>query len=317
VATEPAGRSCPLHYRYRPEQLCQVPEAWAEDVLYVIGGLYGNPFALDAIEAMAAEERAAGRSVRLLFNGDFNWFNASAPWFADINRRVLRHDASLGNVEFELASPNRDAGCGCGYPDFVEDGVVERSNRIIRRLQQQARSHPEIQRQLKALPRWRCLIFGGLKILVLHGDPESLAGWGLSRESLAGQGSSQLRRWFRQTGADLILCSHTCLPLMWSTTVDGRPCGLINNGAAGLGCLAGDHRGLMVRLAASGPSMAPLAGLQAGALSAALVPVDFALGDWLSLFDELWPAGSAAAISYRGRVQSGTALAPADLFLSC
>ncbi|MDC0661093.1 hypothetical protein [Marinobacter sp. SS21] len=312
-----AGRSCPLHYRYRPELLCQAPESWPDDVLYVIGGLYGNPFALDAIEAMAAEERAAGRSVRLLFNGDFNWFNASAPWFADINRRVLRYDASLGNVELELASPSSDAGCGCGYPDFVEDGVVARSNQIIQRLQQQAHAHPEIQRQLKALPRWRCMIFGGLKILVLHGDPESLAGWGLSRERLARQGAGQLAHWFRQTGADLILCSHTCLPLMWSGQVDGRSCGLINNGAAGLANLAGDHRGLVVRLAASGPSVAPLVGLQAGVLSAALVPVDFALDDWLALFDRLWPAGSAAAVSYRSRVRSGTALAPDEIRMSC
>src|SRR5690554_6487862 len=87
------GRSCPLAYRYRPEALCGEPSHASESVLYIVGGLYGNTFALDEIEAMA-----------------------------------------------------------------------------------QADQHPDIQKKLSLLPRYRCLIFGGLKILVLHGDPESLAG---------------------------------------------------------------------------------------------------------------------------------------------
>lgn len=37
------GRSCPLAYRYDPASLCAEPQQVAGDVLYVIGGLYGNP----------------------------------------------------------------------------------------------------------------------------------------------------------------------------------------------------------------------------------------------------------------------------------
>ena len=119
------GRSCPLAYRYRPGDLCAEPEVVNADVLYVIGGLYGNPYALDEIERMAAEEKHQGRSVTLVFNGDFNWFNASDQLFRELNERVLKHTVSLGNVEYELANPNDGAGCGCAYPRFVDQGMLD------------------------------------------------------------------------------------------------------------------------------------------------------------------------------------------------
>lgn len=90
------GRSCPLDYRYHPAALCENVTQVDEDVLYIIGGLYGNPFALDEIENMARAEEHQGRRVKLVFNGDFNWFNVSDELFRDINNRVLSHTASLG-----------------------------------------------------------------------------------------------------------------------------------------------------------------------------------------------------------------------------
>lgn len=308
-----AGRSCPIHYRYRPESLCKAPEAIADDVLYVIGGLYGNPCALDAIEAMAAAERTAGRRVRLLFNGDFNWFNASDELFSSINERVLSHDAMLGNVEYELAHPSDGAGCGCAYPEFVETRVVERSNRIMLRLQGIASGHVEVQQRLADLARWRCLIFGGLKVLVLHGDPESLAGWGLSHEAFGAGNQSQVDDWFRRTGADIMVCTHTCVPLVWSGSVDGRPRWVFNNGSAGMGNLSGDPRGLFVRLSQTAPLEEPIVACSPAGVHCSLLPVAFDQDAWLAQFDTLWPEGSDAALSYRGRILSGTSLAPADL----
>lgn len=196
-----AGRACPLAYRYRPETLCRSPEPAAAEVLYVIGGLYGNLEALDEIERMAAAERRAGRRVRLLFNGDFNWFNASDALFRAVNERVVAHTASLGNVEYELARPSPGAGCGCAYPDFVDAGVVARSNRIMARLQAVAARHPDLAQALSGLPRFRCLMFGGLKILLLHGDPESLAGWGPGPGGVSGGQ--------RGAGGGLVPC-HRC-----------------------------------------------------------------------------------------------------------
>ena len=45
---EVRGRSCPIGYRYQPEALAQ-PARLEADTLYVVGGLYGNLFALWAV----------------------------------------------------------------------------------------------------------------------------------------------------------------------------------------------------------------------------------------------------------------------------
>jgi len=52
-----AGRFCPADYRYPPVAFARDPDFEAETI-YVVGGLYGNRLALDAIERMA--EREAG-----------------------------------------------------------------------------------------------------------------------------------------------------------------------------------------------------------------------------------------------------------------
>ncbi|TGN39375.1 hypothetical protein [Marinobacter confluentis] len=307
------GRNCPLAYRYRPEDLCAEPERVDADVLYVIGGLYGNPYSLDEIERMAAEEERNGRSVALVFNGDFNWFNASDSLFRSMNERVLKHTASLGNVDYELANPNDGAGCGCAYPDFVDQGVVERSNAIMERLQGIAVGHPDIQERLNALPRFRCLMFGGLKVLVLHGDPESLAGWGLAYEAFEGGNETAVRDWFGHCGADVIACTHTCLPVLWSGQVAGRLRLVANNGSAGMGNLVGDARGLITRIAAGEESGLSVASFKSGNVSVSLQPVAFDNQAWLADFDRLWPPGSAAAESYRRRLVTGTSVQATDV----
>lgn len=304
------GRSCPLAYRYRPSDLCREPSAITEDVLYVIGGLYGNPYALDEIERMAREEERHGRRVKLVFNGDFNWFNASDSLFRDINSRVLDHTVCLGNVDYELANPNDGAGCGCAYPDFVDETVVGRSNTIMERLQRVAGDHPDIQKQLCLLPRYRCLLFGGLKVLVVHGDPESLAGWGLAHESFAAGNESKLAEWFGESGADVIASTHTCLPVLWSGTAGERSRIVINNGSAGMGNLVQDPRGLITRIGLTSPATEPVAGLERRGLNVSLVPVAYDLTAWLPQFDRLWPSGSAASVSYRSRIVGGTDLTP-------
>jgi len=134
--THMPGRTCPLHYRYRPDVFASPPPALFEDIdiLYVVGGLYGNELALDRVLELFESER--GRK-RLVFNGDFHWFDVDPPTFARIQRGVLSHTALRGNVETELANETpaaADAGCGCGYPQWVDDETVARSNRIVRSL---------------------------------------------------------------------------------------------------------------------------------------------------------------------------------------
>ena len=115
------GRSCPLHYRYAPTVFDRDADIRAETV-YVIGGLYGNVPALEAVLELAAAEKVM---PTLVFNGDFNWFNVDAGSFNAINREVLKHVALRGNVETELAADADDAGCGCAYPEYVDDADVD------------------------------------------------------------------------------------------------------------------------------------------------------------------------------------------------
>ena len=307
------GRSCPLAYRYSAGALCQEPRSVSEDVLYIIGGLYGNPWALDEIEQMALAEERQGHRVRLVFNGDFNWFNVSDSLFRNINNRVLDHTVSLGNVDYELAQPSAGAGCGCAYPDSVDQGVVERSNRIMERLQGVAAEHPDIQRRLSQLPRYWCLIFGGLKVLVVHGDLESLAGWGLAHEAFAEGNDNKLSEWFIASEADVIASTHTCLPVLWSGLVGERSRVVVNNGSAGMGNLQSDPRGLITRIGFSSPVTEPVAGIQRQGLHVSLLPVSFSLEAWLPEFDRLWPSGSPAAVSYRNRILNGTSLTADDV----
>ena len=124
------GRSCPLDYRYGAAAIAAAPTFEAE-TLYVVGGLYGNLAALDEIERMAAAERG---QVTIVFNGDFNWFNVGDASYVRINQRVLAHRATVGNVEAELCRNDSVAGCGCAYPDSVDQPTVERSNAIHARL---------------------------------------------------------------------------------------------------------------------------------------------------------------------------------------
>jgi hypothetical protein len=51
-----SGRICPLNYRYSPAVFSQAATIRAASI-YVIGGLYGNQSALDAIHLLAANER--------------------------------------------------------------------------------------------------------------------------------------------------------------------------------------------------------------------------------------------------------------------
>jgi len=307
------GRHCPSHYRYRPRELCKRTEPAQADVVYVAGGLYGNRLALDALEGLAARDRKQGLGVRLEFNGDFHWFDVDPATFEEINRRVLRHGAIVGNVELELVEPDEDAGCGCAYPAWIPESVVARSNRIIERLRATARNLPGACGALRALPRHKCLDLGGQRILILHGDPESLAGWGLARESLAMPGHQQrVAGWLRETGVSLIACSHTCLPALWRVA-PGRGEGLVaNNGSAGMGNLLGDHRGLVTRISRGAPSPSAVCRARCGDLLVELVALQFGRHEWWSLFRHWWPAGSPADLSYGRRIRHGTNLDPAS-----
>jgi hypothetical protein len=85
------GRSCPLHYRYAPQVFNRPAEIHAETI-YVIGGLYGNPLALETIFDIAQRETV---KPTLIFNGDFNWFNIDATWKLSSTTLTRARDAAV------------------------------------------------------------------------------------------------------------------------------------------------------------------------------------------------------------------------------
>jgi len=295
------GRVCPLRYRYGPAAIARAPERSAE-TLYVIGGLYGNLLALDAIEIMVEAERGP---VTLCFNGDFNWFNVDDAGFRAVNERVLRHDVILGNVEAELGSGSDDAGCGCAYPDEVDQGTVERSNQIHAALKRTAVRHPDLLALLAALPMIARYRVGEVRVGVVHGDAESLAGWRFDASALDDPGQLDWRAdVFAQAGVDIFASTHTCLPAMRLFNYQA-PKLVANNGSAGMPNASGSNFGILTRIATT-PSPHPRVyghGLRGVHIDAVAINYDDAA--WQERFLENWPEGSPAWRSYFNRIVNG------------
>ena len=310
------GRTCPIDYLYPASALRDAPVLEA-DVLWVVGGLYGNVEALQAIRHWVEAERAA--RVEVALNGDLHWFDADPARFAEIEAGVAGWRPMRGNVETELARPDDafDAGCGCAYPDGVAQDDVDRSNAMIDRLRQTARAVGAAA-ALGSLPMLRRARVGALRVGLVHGDDRALAGWRLAHDALEASRADGLDASFDAADVDLIACSHTCLPVAdaFASRIDGRPLGVINNGAAGMSNFAGAAFGVVTRVAAPGvPEPAGLPVLYRTTLAGAdvaAVAVGFDLARFLAAFDATWPVGSPAERSYRARIVGGTGHRPSS-----
>jgi len=304
------GRACPLHYRYRPEAFASAapPDLQDLEVLYLVGGLYGNPLALDAVLARFAQE--TGRK-RLVFNGDFHWFDTDPALFARVQAAVMAHRALRGNVETELAAPppddGEDPGCGCAYPEWVGDAVVARSNRIHARLRQAPGAAERA--QLQALPMWLRADAAGLRIGIVHGDAQSLAGWGFAQEHLREAAHREVvRDWLARAQVDAFACTHTCLPVFQQLRVghESRQGWILNNGASGMPNFAGDSAGLLTRIATTPARSAERRfGVRVGDAFIDAIAVDIDQARWQETFLRQWPAGSDAHASYFERICRG------------
>ena len=299
------GRSCPLHYRYSPQALAR-PADFQAATLYVIGGLYGNVPALEAVLALAAREPAP---VTLAFNGDFNWFNIDDAGFRAINNVVLRHHALRGNVETEIAGDDSDAGCGCAYPDYVAADEVARSNDISVQLRATARRHSGLRAQLAALPMHSVAEVGGVRVAIVHGDLESLAGWTLSQDTITlDDVKNTLQKHIVTSNCPIITSSHTCLPVAITLDTALGRCAVFNNGAAGMPNFRDTQFGVITRVAATpAPQVTPLYGTRIGNIHVEALPVHYDPARWQREFLANWPAGSAGHLSYYSRMTRGPA----------
>jgi hypothetical protein len=293
------GRSCPASYRYGAAALSRAAELCA-DTLWIAGGLYGNSEALAVLlEAFAAEPGATA----LVFNGDFHWFDTDAAEFRHVSDAVLAHRATRGNVETELAEPAAGAGCGCAYPGWVGDETVDHSNRIIERLRATSLGFPRTLDRLAALPAHLVAQVGSARIGIVHGDADSLAGWGFSQEALASaEGERGAHRAFAAARVDIFASSHTCLPVL-KEFAGGV---VVNNGAAGMPNFRGERYGLATRISVRPSGNAVYAARWKGVFVEAMA-LRYDLGAWERRFLAQWPPGSAAHQSYWERMTRGPA----------
>ena len=294
------GRACPISYRYSPRVFDRAPELEAE-TLYVVGGLYGNVEALDAVLALAAREPGPAKVV---FNGDFHWFDVDAGDFERVSLAVLAHAAIRGNVETEIAGEDSGAGCGCAYPVDVSDAEVMRSNEILVRLRATAAARPALRARLGALPMHLTARVAGARVGIVHGDAASLAGWGFAHDRLDDPAH---RRWveaaFTQSRMDVFASTHTCLPA-FRRFAGGV---VANNGAAGMPNFAASRFGLVTRIGARPHGgRERLYGLEAAGVHVEALRVDYDHARWLARFEASWPEGSPAHASYHRRILSGT-----------
>jgi hypothetical protein len=298
---ERAGRTCPADYRYAPSALDRAPE-FAADVLYVVGGLYGNLPALDCVEHLADAEGAT-----VVFNGDFHWFDADRDWFAAIERRVARHRLIRGNVETEIARSNDvGAGCGCAYPASVAEDVVRRSNEIAIELRRTAQAFPAATERMAALPMRLVADVGGLRVGIVHGDATSLAGWSFAHDALDRPAARTMLDAVRRAArVDLFASAHTCLAVLRDFRLPAGRLTIINNGAAGMPNFSGGRFGLVSRIAATPSPHRPFYGIVRDGVHIDAIPLPYDSEAFLRRFLARWPKGSAAHASYFQRITIG------------
>ena len=298
VLDQRPGRTCPVSYRYSARVFDRAPEIVAE-TLYVVGGLYGNVEALDALMAFAARERGP---VTFVFNGDFHWFDVAPGDFAAIEKGVRPHHAIRGNVETEISGEDGGAGCGCAYPAEVSDALVRRSNEILARLRETARGLEGARERLAALPMHLVARVGSARVGIVHGDAVSLAGWGFDRDRLA---DPSHRRWVEsmlaQAKVDAFASTHTCTPAL--ARFEG---GLVaHKGAAGMPNAAGERVGLFTRIGVTALDHPCARQERISGVHVQHLPIEYDHDRWLKRFSASWPEGSPAHASYFLRIAHG------------
>lgn len=307
-----AGRACPVDYRIAPDAFAGRPQRCC-DVLYVVGGLYGNPFAFEALRALIDAEQ--GQALAVL-NGDMHWFDKTAANFEALEDAVEAAGEGyvplVGNVEAELRRQvDVGVGCGCAYPDCTDDESVSRSNRIHRMLSTAVEEHPGLKERLMGRPATLTVDVAGAKVGITHGDEKLLGGWDCSRESLQDiLRQDELDCFMEANDLDVLATTHTCAPVALAMA---RGC-VINNGAAGLPNFKGQRYGLCVRIART-PAPEALFGTCQDGLYVQAVPVRYDHDAYLAWFDGLWDDVSPAAISYRARIVEGPDDRVADALL--
>lgn len=291
------------------------PKVWMEDptkehtydTLLVVGGLYGNPFAMDRVHQMVREEKqllGEQGKVGVVFNGDMHWFDRTPEEFARIEQGAEPFIPLVGNVEAEVRRPmDIGVGCGCAYPDCTDDASVSRSNRIHHMMRKEVQKHPELIEKLANRPGHMVAQVGSCKVGITHGDEKLLGGWDCAIEQLEDvlrQG--ELSDFMRANAIDIFATTHTCAAVAGCLQAGV----VINNGAAGLPTFAGQQFGILTRIAKT-PHEDAVYRTQHKGVYIEAVPVRYDQEAYIQWFDGLWKHNSPGEVSYRNRIVNGPA----------
>lgn len=294
--------TCPLAYRYGAKSIKAI-KAEETQTLYVVGGLYGNPYALSTIKQLFDDER---NNAKLCFNGDFHWFDIAPNQFQLIQTEVMQYEAISGNVEYELGTENYSGGCGCSYPTSVAPEIVELSDAIHRRLSTTARNFPEAIKYFSQLSMFKKYSVAGLNVAVVHGDADSLAGWNFDLSLID---KNTIREWVQQAftlaEVDVFASSHTGTALMRRFSNNGKDKLVINNGSAGAPNFLKQLHGVITRISSDRYKGESLASTRIGNAWIESLPIRYNHEAWVHEFLKQWPEGSDAYTSYWTKIAQG------------
>lgn len=288
------GRYCPIDY-----SIDRFDELILNQSVLIVGGLYGNPFALDAVAELAKSSNS-----EVIFNGDFHWFDNQPDDFMYVQSFVDNHFALRGNVEAELVRNSNEAGCGCAYPDYVSDTVVNRSNMIHGILKEMVKSYQIDCEPFNKLPKALELSLGEVRVLILHGDEKEIAGWSFSYESLLETDrQAEVKQLMDANNFDLIVSTHTCSPV-FAQLGDYH---VINNGASGMGNLSLRDHGLITYIGMDEDFAKELEvyRLKIKDKFVKVLRLQYDHQAFVEWFDQSWPEDSPASLSYRKRIVNG------------
>lgn len=183
------------------------------DRIAVLGGVYSNFLALEAV-IVDIDRRGIDRVFCL---GDLGAFGPHPdrvfPLLLDRGIVTIQ-----GNYDHSIGHRLED--CACGYTDPRDNHFARLSYDYT-----YSRTSDRWKEWMRDLPPFLELELGGRRLHLCHGSPRQ------TNEFLWETTTPDpfLRRLFRDTGADAILCTHT--GLHWFREVDGRH--LINVGSIG------------------------------------------------------------------------------------
>ena len=159
---------------------------------------------------------------------------------------------------------------------------------------------------LYGLPAHLVARIGPLRVGIVHGDAESLAGWKFAQESLDDADVTPWRNAVRAAShIDVFACTHTCLAALRDFALPAGRLTVVNNGAAGMPNFSGTGFGVVTRIATSPSPHRPLYGLQRDGVYIDALAVDYDSDAFLERFLKRWPQGSSAYASYYRRIVAG------------